>query len=205
MRLMRVGREFTIALGIITLAGTCFAQSLGEVARQERARKQSRPPGARILTEEDLKKGETITKPIEAPETASKPAEPKLAAAAKDERPSPTELQAKIRAQKQKVRELEAKIDELQKQLDARSSIGTVTTGQQVIIQPGGMGSGPGLCATSNAMHSNPYKEWCEQPAKMAAEIEKSEVKLKKERAALEFMQEEARRLGYGSAFYDPD
>jgi hypothetical protein len=205
---MMLGSRIAATLLTVTvLMSASSAQSLGEVARQERARKQARPSAGRILTEDDLQKGEPLTKnPVSQPEPeASKPPESKPATTTKDEKPSPGELQAKIKAQKQKVRDLEAKIQELEKQLAKLDTVGTVTVYQNVTGQQGDAGVAVGLCGVSNAMHSNPYKEWCEQPAKMAADIEKSQAKLKEEQAVLERLQEEARRQGYGSAFYDPD
>jgi len=93
-----------------------------------------------------------------------------------------------------------------QKELDARDSVGNVTVSQRVLISGTGMGSpGPGLCEFSNEMSSHPYQEWCDEPAKWKADLEKTKEKLQTEQAALEALQEQARQLGFGNSFYDPD
>ena len=97
---------------------------------------------------------------------------------------------------------MEAKARELRKRLDERETPGSdVGVSQRILL----LGAGPGVCATSSAMATNPYKEWCEEPEELLAELDKTEEELQKERLALEALQEEARRMGYGSAFYDPD
>jgi hypothetical protein len=203
---MKFRQQVAAVMVVAAFAVSSSAQSLGEVARRERANKQARPSARRILTEDDLREGSSAGKATAtASVEASEPVEPKPTLSSKDEKLSPAELQGRIKAQKQKVRELEAKIDELQKQLDARNTIGTVSVAQHVLVQPGGIGHNAGVCASLAAVHSHPYKEWCDQPAKLAAEIEQAEVKLREEQAVLEALQEEARRLGFGSAFYDPD
>jgi len=206
MQLMRAKQALVVGLTVsLTCVSSSPAQSLGEVARQERARKKAAKPQQRVVTNEELNsagKGKTAAQSREgetAQAAAAKPVRPQ------EEKSSAAELQAKIKAQKEKVRALEAKIREAQKRLDARNAVGTLTVDRRVVIQPGGWGSGPSPCDRSNAMHSNPYKEWCEEPAKLQTEIEKDQSKLAEEKAALEALQEEARRLGYGSAFYDPD
>jgi DNA repair exonuclease SbcCD ATPase subunit len=184
----------------------CVAQSLGEVARKERAKKKSSDVKRQVITEEQLRPTTANEATIAAPAKAGDAKEVKESAAAKGEKQAAAELQAKIKTRKQKVRELEAKVQKLQEQLDKRNSFGTLTVSQQVLIQPGGLGStGPGWCALSEATTGNPYKEWCEEPVKLNAELEKTESELENERSVLETLQEQARRMGYGSAFYDPD
>jgi hypothetical protein len=139
-------------------------------------------------------------------DSTSKASNSKTTEASKEEKQSATKLQAKIKAQKQKVRELEANITKLRKRLDAHNaSGGSVTVSQQVLVQPGGIGFNHGLCANSNVITNNPYKEWCEEPAKLTAELEKSQTELKAEQLTLQALQEQARQQGFGSAFYDPE
>jgi hypothetical protein len=204
-------RVFTTAFLLTILLPCCSAQSLGEVARRERARKQRPPAQKRVITDSDLPARSTSKRSPAAtdsfPESASKPGEPKPAEAAKDSKQSAAALEAKIKAQKQKVRELEAHIADVQKRLDAHKSPGgTVTvTMPPVLVQPGGIGFNWGPCATSDAIANNPYKEWCEEPAKLTADLEKSQAELKTEQLTLEALQEQARQQGFGNAFYDPE
>jgi len=185
--------------GVLSAAG--FGQSLAEAARQEQTRKSAAPPPHHVYTNEDF--------PSHAADTAAEeegpaPAEAKPASDQETKKPSAQELRAKILAQKQKVQALETRIAEIQKRLDERErqSVGDASVYEHVYL---GGKSGPGPCALSDAVASHPYQDWCDEPAKLTAEMDKKKAELEKERALLEQMQEEARRMSFRSNVYDPD
>jgi hypothetical protein len=204
---MRLVTGFGFALATAILATACVAQSLGEVARQQRARKKPADTQRRVITEEELRSS-TSKEAVAAAESstnveAKEMKESSPTPASKDDTATAAELQAKIRAQKKKVRELEARVQEIEKKLAARETLRNLQVYQHVLNAE--WWNNAGACDLSNALYSNPYKEWCEEPAKLNAELEEKKPELEKERFTLEAMQEQARRQGYGSAFYDPD
>jgi hypothetical protein len=191
--------------GFVTLlfcAALSAAQSLGEVARQERARKNSNPQSVRrVYFNEDL------SKPID-PLNKSDPT--KSASSETDRpvnRPQPVveELRSKIRNQKHKVQLLQEQVDKIQRRIDERESNGTVTMSQRALVvsSTGEVAQGP--CAVSKANYYDPYKDWCAEPAKLASELDKLRPELEEAQAALKALQDQARKMGYGNAFFDPD
>lgn len=194
--------RFWSVFGIVALlcSWSSSAQSLGDVARQERARKsQSRQVAQHVYTNEDISRRQTI--PSESFEEHSNDA--RLQTNQQDSQSMPSkELQARIRTQKQRAHELETRIREIQRRLAERSSIGSVTASQSAIAL-GKRGVGP--CELNDAAYTKPYQEWCQEPAKLTAELEKKTAELKEVSKVLGDLQERARRMGYGSAFYDPD
>lgn len=188
-------------------AGTCLSQSLGDVARAERARQaELSQRSGQVYTNDDLASVDVATR-SDAPEKGSSPDE-STAKAPDHQKESAKELQTKIRAQRAKVKELESRINDIQQRLDARDNIGNVESSQRVLIQGAGMGGpGPGYCAAINAAPSasTKDKEWCAEPAKLHAELDAKTAELKAARSDLEDMQDRARRMGFGVAVYDPD
>ena len=55
------------------------------------------------------------------------------------------------------------------------------------------------------AAYYSPYKDWCDEPDKLQADLDKTQKELEVERATLSSMQEEARQQGFGNSVYDPD
>lgn len=179
------------------------AQSLGEFARQQQAAKARSAQGTRhVYTNDDIPSREA--QPIE-PARESSPS----GVAAKSDKDAQTklanELQGKVRAQKEKIRDIEKDISAIRGRISQREkdSAGAVTlTDQKVLIWPN---AGPGLCATSKMMWNDPYKDFCEEPARLEGRLDQKKIELNQAQAALEDLQEQLRRMGYRSAFYDPD
>jgi hypothetical protein len=169
---------------------------LGEVARQERIRKQTEQTIPRIYTNRDLPRGSTGSAQSESQlQPAAKPRE----VLRRTETPGAPELLANIRKQKQTIQQLEAGIKKIRRRLGARPGVGDVTVAQEVVIQNLAF-SGPCPAYASY----NPYEDWCKVGVRLTADLEKKEAELKKARAVLEDSQERARHMGYGSFFYDP-
>jgi predicted nucleic acid-binding Zn-ribbon protein len=192
---------YRVMLAMAVLLGSCtlVAQSLGDVAREERARKtQGQQNAGHVYTNDDISSRQTIA--VGLSEEASKGSGQVSTRNSKGT--SAKELQASIRKQKQRVHALEVRIGEIQRRLDERESIGNVTVSQRVVMH-GQVGPGP--CFISDAAVTHPYQEWCDEPAKLTAELQKKTAELKEARTALEDLQERTRRMGYGNAFYDPD
>src|SRR5262245_28671031 len=122
---MRLVTGFAFALATATLASVCAGQSLGEVARQQRAKKKPATEQRRVITEDELpsskSKGAAVADSFQTVE-AKEPKESPSTAPAKDEKQFAADLQAKIKTQKQKVQKLEAKVRDLQQRLDQRES-----------------------------------------------------------------------------------
>jgi len=173
------------------------SQSLGDVARQARTRKGDSPRSAHVYTNEDISK--PSAPPSEHQPNSSKGSNPPPGQDSFNT--TADELRNRILAQKQTIHDAESQIAVLQKRLDERESVGNVTVSQRVFTP----GTGPGACAASSAMTSQPYKEWCDEPAKWSADIEKRNAELTKMRASLAELEERVRRMGYGNGVYDPE
>jgi len=184
----------------LCLVAPCAAQTLGDLARREQLRKQQNAATQRhVYTNEDFALQRADTSEIDAPQ----PAEPSSSAgtAKRD-----AALRATIVEKKKAVRDLERTAAAIQKRLDAHDNPGVKPSDSVQAQNIGGMNSpGPGVCVTSAAMGYDPYKEWCEEPARLQAQLETVQAQTKKARSELEALQEKARKLGYGNAFYDPE
>jgi small-conductance mechanosensitive channel len=178
----------------------CAAQLLVDVASQECARKTGSQQSAKhVYTNEDL-----------AEASAQNPSVSQFPDSSNVDTPSTTQsqnlaktIQSAIRSQKAKVHKLESRISEIERRLDQRNG----PPGQKVLVYGTGPGApGPGLCALSRASgYYDPYKDWCDEPEKLSAELDKRQAELKDTQTAVEGLQERLHRMGYGSAFYDPE
>lgn len=195
---MRDARLFRLMALLLLGTAACGSQSLGDVARQERQRQAASPnPSRHVITNEDLKtragSGQSTTA------IAENSADPFAPRASYDPNSAAArELQTQIKDQKQKVQDIEKAIQELQAKLDARGSAGGVQ------FMANGWGDGYGPCGLPNSVY-NPNKDWCDQGKKMQAAIDTKQGELSDQRAQLEALQEQARKLGFSSKFYDPD
>jgi uncharacterized protein YlxW (UPF0749 family) len=126
-----------------------------------------------------------------------------LSASTEERNRTGAELQKQIIALKSRIARLDARIEEIERRLDERSSIGAGLN----VSQPGWIigVADPGTCAASKATYYDPYKHWCEEPARLSFELERKEAERDRLQEQLEELQERARRMGYGSAFYDPE
>jgi len=187
---MRRSRHHATVLLIMFWAGTlCAAQSLGDVARQQRLQKKTASPTAHhVITDEDIPaqkqaKQAEAPAPAAAQEKKTADAESEAATNQQSKEQRANELQAKIKEEKQRILNLEAHLKKLQGELDKwKTSDCTYTVHRE-----------------------DTSKSGCDIPGKLLAENEKSRTQLEHERAALVEMQEEVRRLGYGNSFYDPE
>jgi hypothetical protein len=197
--IMRLIPQF--ALGVVILTSSyAGAQSLGDVARQQRFVRK--PTGVKVITNDDFQ-----AQPESLPvadmafdSTIARSPEEKKQSTGK---PSAEAVKLKVRAQKQKIHELEAHIKNDQKRLDYLKGIpSNVTVYQQAHLS----GANTGWCSAPSALYSRPdIQELCAEPAKLQQDIDATQSQLKQELDALEQMQEEARRMGYGSSVYDAD
>src|SRR5437588_4180806 len=191
--------RFPIAVAVVGFsAASGVSQSLGDIARQQRFLKPA--PTARVITNEDIaarsgKKDQLaradITPAIEIsiPKRDSK-------------QQSPADVQSKILAQKQKVKQLDDRIAADQKQLAKHDDIGDVVVSQRVLIVPVRLGE----CNLPDYIQERRgYKEWCDEPDKLEADIASAQKELTTERATLDAIQEDARQQGFGNSIYDPD
>lgn len=181
-------------------AASCLAQSLGDVARQERERKSHISAPAHVYTNDEIPSrppGDSAWSQA----SASSEGAPSTGAPAK---PSADEVRAKVRKQQQKVHDLEARLADIQRQLDQRASVGMVTTPGFVMFPSM---SPPGYCTMIDAMYaaSAADRDWCDQGVRLLQEQDEVQARLQKEQSALEDLQEQARRMGFRSAVYDPD
>ena len=167
-------------------ANVCGAQSLGDVARQEQQKKgaATQPKSRHVLTDDDLASTSRPSKdPAGDPSGQTKnkkpPREPGESAEANS--PSAAELTEKIKDQKELIQEIEASMKEIQDKLDEWKT-----------------------SDCTHVVYAGTGKNACDLPPRLNAELERAKSQLKAEKANLEEMQEEARRMGYGNSVYDP-
>ena len=169
------------------------AQSLGEVARQQRlANAKSSHHASHVVTNEDIT-SKAESGDVAAALSAKEDSAPGTAKGKDTKAASASALQAKIKTQKQKIAALKSHLEDLQQQLEDwnKTAWENATLGS---ISP---------CAFLG--YDNSYQEWCDTPKRLRAEIEKTQAELEAEQKDLEQTQEEVRRMGYGNAFYDPE
>ena len=189
--------HFPIAVALLCfLAASGVSQSLGDIARQQRFLKPA--PTARVITNDDIaarsgKKDQLARADITPAIEISIP---------KRDSKSPDDVQAKILTQKQKVKALEDRIAADKKQLAKHTDIGDVVVSQRVLIAPVRLGE----CNLPDYIQERRgYKDWCDEPDKLEADIAAARKELATERTSLDAMQEEARQQGFGNSIYDPD
>jgi hypothetical protein len=178
-----------VAASVVFWVGSVAAQSLGDVARQERAQKKPAATSRHVITEDKIPARPQNKALGASGQQADSKSKPKADDAAQDQdrddhHPhSANEIQASIKQQKNTMLTLMARIDTLQRRLDAWKT--SDCTQVRYIDAP----------------NQNP----CDEPPKIRAALGVARSQLEKEQATLEAMQEEARRLGYGNSVYDPD
>jgi len=177
----------TTLIATLTVAGALAqSQPLGDVARQQQLGKQQSAGPQHVITNEDLPQAAPPS-PAETKSTDTAKAE-KNAANKADELSDPSDVRGKISAQKQKVEELEAKIAADQRQLAKHDR---VDIGVHIL---------PYCIMPDYVQEQRGYKDWCDEPAKLQAEIDDLQKQLESERVTLNAMQEEARRQGFGNS-----
>ena len=170
------------AVMLISCAGAtlCCAQSLGELARQQQQRKfsSSQSKARHVITDDDIRSSSsTSTTASTAPKSAAQQSRP----SADEDAQSAAELQARIKAQKQHILDIQASMKDLQQQMEPWKT-----------------------SDCTHILYSDTQRNACDIPQRLTSDYEKAKAQLKAEQTKLEEIQEEARRLGYGSSFYDP-
>jgi hypothetical protein len=164
-----------LGLGIFT-TGTLCAQSLGEIARQQKqnsSQTNSVTP-KKVITEDDLPTGETISTGSSEEHVADSTKEGKQGASTAEKLQSAEQFKAVIQAQKHN-------IDALQKQVDdMKASVHFVEANRY-----------------SNGVQYN------EHQIQKQKEAERLQKQLDEQKSRLQDMQEQARKAGLGSAVYE--
>jgi hypothetical protein len=163
-----------VVVGVFA-TGSVFAQSLGEVARQQKQNSaQTKPPAKKVITEDDLPTQETISTGSSDSRATEPSKEDKQVDSAADKLKSADEFKAAIQSQKQNV-------DSLQKQVDdTKASVHFVEANRY-----------------SNGVQ---YNEHQIQKQKEADRLQKQ---LDEEKSKLQDMQDQARKAGFGSTVYE--
>jgi hypothetical protein len=172
-------RQITIILGLVFAAGTGYGQSLGDVARQQRQKQQSKSAQAprKVITNEDI------------PENSASPQTSSTASVDNDQREQASatpssgdvmrtgdQFKAQIRAQKNSVAAMQEQIEKL------NSSIHFVEANRY-----------------RNGVQYNQVQLQKQQ------ETQRMQQQLDEAKNQLEQMQEAARKAGFGNAVYDPE
>ncbi len=163
-----------VGLGLFA-AGSVFAQSLGDVARQQKQNSaQSQPAAKKVITEDDLPTQETISTGSGDSKATDASKEEKQGDSTADKLKSADEFKAAIQTQKQNV-------DALQKQVDdMKASVHFVEANRY-----------------SNGVEHN------ERQIQKQKEADRMQKQLDEEKSRLQDMQEQARKAGFGSAVYE--
>ncbi len=167
---------------IASLAATIAnSQSLGDVARQEKVKKNSSPAAKRpTVTNDDIPSApEGTTSDAAAEDNVANP--PHKTGTPKSREAAAAQFKARIKQQKQRVSLLEVHVKDLQKAMDRWK-----TSDCTHVLRGDG----------SNA---------CDRLQKLTDEYDRSQSQLDKARAALSVLQDDARRAGFGVQVYDPD
>ncbi|HLH07956.1 MAG TPA: hypothetical protein VKW78_12025 [Terriglobales bacterium] len=178
---MRKAWALVIVVGC-GLVGSTFGQSLGDFAREQRAKQGSATATKKVITDDDIPKQDTISTggqnspnpQTNAGSLLEKKDKPAQADSAADKLKSAEQCKAAIQQQKQTVDSMQKELDEL------KGSIHYVE---------------------ANAYYNGvQYNEAQAQKQKEAEHLEKQ---LTEEKAKLQDMQEQARKAGFGSSVYE--
>jgi hypothetical protein len=116
-----------LAVALLTVAGPVRAQSLGDLAKREQARRKAAPPAAKTYTNDDLKQLPPPTgTPGKPADDSAKPADPKAAEPQKVDATKPAEpakdeayWRGRVTAAREDVRRNEAFKEALQTRINA--------------------------------------------------------------------------------------
>lgn len=166
-----------VALLACSAAALCSAQSLGDVARAQQQKKaaSSQPKPKHVITEDDIKSSSSSTADPFEPKSAA----PRPSASSDDHAQSAAELQAKLKDQRERIAEVQASIKEIEKEMERWKT-----------------------SDCTHVLYADTQQNACDIPQKLTADYDKAKEQLKAEQAKLEEIEDEARRQGYGSAFY---
>lgn len=176
----RISRWPAIFTGMMLLCGVAHAQSLGDVARQNRQQQQAQQNsdtpkkvyGNDDLPQEGLADNDSSSSVPERPGYISAPAHNSAADASTSKA---AQLKSQIRAQESAIASLQSQIDRL------NNSIRFVTAN-----------------AYYNGVQHN------ERQVEKQMQVQKMQEQLAEQKAKLQELQESARRAGFGNAVYEP-
>jgi hypothetical protein len=173
----------TVSLISVFFAASCAGQSLADAARRQQALKK--PDAAqphRVITNDDLASGSKADDSNKAPEKKVATAPASGSEPAQDpNHPSAEEIKAGVKAQRQRIAQLGEQVNELQKKLDTWKN-----------------------SDCTHVMHSD-NRNACDVLGRLNAELDITKSQLESEKKNLEWMQEDARKMGYPNSVYDPN
>jgi hypothetical protein len=181
MRQLHIRREWGIALGLGLLfaAAASYGQSLGDVARQQRQKQQSKSAQAprKVITNEDIPESPASSQTSSSASADSdKRDQPSATPSSGDVMRAGEQFKAQIRAQKNSIASLQKQIDKL------NSSIHFVEANRY-----------------RNGVQYNQVQIQKQEAA------QRMQQQLDEAKNQLEQMQEAARKAGFGNAVYDPE
>lgn len=167
---------FALLVGMLLIGATALAQSLGDVARENRDSKATAQPTSKVITNKDLT-GEDD--PAESPNTTSAPQKRQVtrntAAPRETDQRAAAFWKQRVVAQKNVIANLQARADLI------RASLKLTNAGNAY--------EGPALTR---------YQ------ARQLDRLQQTELQIEQQKRSLEDLQEAARRAGMHTAVYDP-
>lgn len=173
----------TVSLISLFFAASCAGQSLADAARKQQTLKKSDPAQTRhVITNDDIASGSKV-------DDANKPPEKKVTTAPASaseppqdpNHPSAEEVKAGVKAQRQRIAQLGEQVNELQKKLEPWKN-----------------------SDCTHVLHAD-NRNACDVLGKLNAELEITKSQLESEKKNLQWMQEDARKMGYPNSVYDPN
>lgn len=177
LRTGRLSKTSGFVIALLLLAGTAGAQTLGDVAREQRQKQQnkdSHPTAKKVITDEDLPEhSEAEKEPAKAShvEGNGDPGE-----AADEGKMTAEQWKARIQAQKNVVANMQKQADKLARSIHFVSA---------------------------NAYRNG--AQYNQMQARRQEQLRELQQQLEEQKTKLEDMQEAARRAGFGNAVYDPE
>jgi hypothetical protein len=180
MRQLQIHRhqQITIILGLVFAAGTGHGQSLGDVARQQRQKQQSKSAQTprKVITNEDIPENSASQTSSIASGDNDQREQPSATPSSGDVMRAGDQFKAQIRAQKNSVAAMQTQIEKL------NSSVHFVEANRY-----------------RNGVQYNQLQLQKQQ------EAQRMQQQLDEAKNQLEQMQEAARKAGFGNAVYDPE
>jgi hypothetical protein len=181
MKLFRL--VISISLISLCFAASCAGQSLADAARKQQAMKKSDPAQPQhVITNDDIASGSKV-------DDSNKPSAKKVATAPASDseppqdpnHPSAEAVKAGVKAQRQRIAQLGEQVNELQKNLEPWKN-----------------------SDCTHVLHAD-NRNACDVLGKLNAELDRTKSQLESEKKNLQWMQEDARKMGYPNSVYDPN
>jgi len=181
-----------VFVALLSCASLCGAQSLGDVARQNKAQKSTTASSDKhVITNEEIPEQRADSPPpdsdAKAPDRSQYPAADEPAdqqqQSDKQKEQRANQLRNQIRAQKQRLTDLKEQRRQLQEEIEKWQKTDC-----------------------THVFHDYSYTQnTCDVLPKLNAQNDRLNSTIRQEQSTLESMQEEVRKMGYGNSFYDPD